>query len=96
LRFVSVYVFKKFFDLRRNGQICKLSGIISTGYFTLIIIIGVCISWCGSLFVNNLLRFAFFWLGLLILLLWLDVHFNVNFVILFFGFNFLAVVDIYD
>lgn len=29
LGFVSVDVFKKFFDLRRNGQIYKLSGIIS-------------------------------------------------------------------
>ena len=96
LRFVSVDVFKKFFYLRRNGQIYKLSGIIGTWYFALIIVIGVRVGWCGGLFVHDLLGLAFFWLGLLVLLLRLYVHLNVHFVILFFRFNFLTVIDIYD
>lgn len=96
LGFVSVDVFKKFFDLRRNGQIYKLSGIIGAWYFALIIVIGVRVGWCGSLFVHDLLGFAFFWLCLLVLLLRLYVHLNVHFVILFFRFNFLTVIDIYD
>lgn len=95
LRFVPVDVFKQFFDLRRNGQIRKLSGIIGAGYFALIVVVGVCISWCGSLLVGHLLGFSLFWLGLLILLLGLHVHFNVDLVVLFFGFDFFAVVDVY-
>jgi len=59
LRFVSVDVFKKFFYLRRNGQIYKLSGIIGTWYFALIIVIGVRVGWCGGLFVHDLLGLAF-------------------------------------
>jgi len=96
LWFVSIDVFKKFFDLRRNGQIYKLSGIISTGYFSLIVVVWVSISWCGCLFVRLLLWFTFFWLGLLVLLLGLYVHLNVYFILLLFRFNFLTVIDIYD